>query len=114
MYNLEAVPREALILYIVENIAEALKIKALGFSSVVAIGEKISDKDIEEMQALKRLERVLIIHKNPIQIYQKLSSLYFVKYIIPKRPVSWLTKEEFNETYYFAHRLNRGGKVTIH
>jgi len=110
MLNIEKVPKWAMMIYIVESLAEVMAVNKFGFHSVVS-ADTISDKDICALSEFKQLERVYIIHNKPKPIYEALVDKYFVKYIIPKKPLHWLNKGEFNDMYYFQNRLNKGSKT---
>lgn len=110
MYNIENVPLSAMMLYIVENIADVLKVKTFGFQSVVACSS-LSEDDVKTLSKFNKLERIYIIHDKPKLIYDVLLSKYYVKYIIPQKPIRWLDKGEFNEIYYFQNRINKVSQV---
>lgn len=94
VYNIQRCVEKTSIILVV-NPLDCLKIISFGWQQTVAILSPSMTSEQEE--ELKRFKQILVIHKEPDNIVQRLSQSSFVRKIIPSKEISQMTKEEFAE-----------------
>jgi hypothetical protein len=82
-------------IFLVINPLDALKIIDFGFTSVGALlGRTINDQQINALEELKNVERIILIHPEPENIILRISKIKFIK-LFPVSNLNVLSKEEF-------------------
>jgi DNA primase len=82
-------------IFLVINPLDALKIIDFGFSSVGALlGRTINDQQMQTLNELKNLCRIILIHPEPENSILRISKIKFIK-LFPFSNLNDLSKEEF-------------------
>lgn len=82
-------------IFLVINPLDALKIIGFGYSSVGALlGRTINDQQMQILEELKSVERIILIHPEPENLILRISKIKFIK-LFPVSNLYALSKEEF-------------------
>lgn len=83
-------------IFLVPDAFDALKLISMGYRNTCSLlGNSMTDDQLTQLANHDTIQGITLLHKDPMNIVQRVAKLLYIRSFIPTRPIREFTSEEF-------------------